>query len=177
LGASTQIELFNVFDGVTRALEAKGEKVAASLVGDYVTALDMTGFSITLTRMQPQWLDWWETATCTAAFPAPVADGTPTASIAERGTDQGGADETDAGTLRTRAQDRSTDLETAVVNRFAELAEENHGHLTRLDQVTGDGDFGDNLRGGLRHATRLMEEADAAGFPPDQPTFLNGVGG
>ncbi|MCT1448388.1 dihydroxyacetone kinase subunit DhaK [Brevibacterium casei] len=177
LGATTQIELFNVFDAVTRSLETKGERVTASLVGNYVTALDMTGFSITLTRMQPQWLDWWETATCTAAFPAPVADGTPTASIAERGTDQGGADETDAGTLRTRAQDRSTDLETAVVIRFAELAEEHHGHLTRLDQVTGDGDFGDNLRGGLRHTTRLMEEADAAGFAAAERAFLNGVGG
>ncbi|MBR7502667.1 DAK2 domain-containing protein, partial [Mycobacterium tuberculosis] len=64
-----------------------------------------------------------------------------------------------------------------VVIRFAELAEEHHGHLTRLDQVTGDGDFGDNLRGGLRHATRLMEEADAAGFAAAERAFLNGVGG
>lgn len=177
LGAATQIELFNVFDAVTLALEAKGERVAASLVGNYVAALDMTGFSITLTRMQPQWLTWWESATHTAAFPALAVDRTRTAAVADGPHEPGIGDDRGDDTLRTRPEDRSADFETAVVIRFAELAEEHHGHLTRLDQVSGDGDFGDNLRGGLRHATRLIEETDAAGFAAAERAFLNGVGG
>ncbi|MEV1177493.1 DAK2 domain-containing protein [Nonomuraea sp. NPDC049784] len=50
-----------------------------------------------------------------------------------------------------------------VLHRYAEAVAAAHAELTRLDQASGDGDFGDNLRGGLR---RVLTELDTAGQGP-----------
>ncbi|MFC9443249.1 MULTISPECIES: dihydroxyacetone kinase subunit DhaK [unclassified Brevibacterium] len=179
LGATTQIELFNVHDALGAALETAGESIAASLVGSYVTALDMTGFSLTVTRLQPSWLDWWNAASRTAAFPTRGGDSAHAEAVPTAAATRSAQEPTStADSLRQRtAAGGDTDLETAVLRRFAELVEEQHAHLTELDQVGGDGDFGDNLRGGLRHATRLVDSSEAAGFAAAEAAFLGGVGG
>ena len=65
----------------------------------------------------------------------------------------------------------------AVLDRFARAVEDGHGALTELDQHSGDGDFGDNLRAGVRHAVGLAERGPRRGFAALGEVFLDEVGG
>ncbi|MCE0765219.1 DAK2 domain-containing protein [Pseudonocardia kujensis] len=67
----------------------------------------------------------------------------------------------------------------AVLRRFAQAAEDAHAELTELDQRSGDGDFGDNLRGGLRDAVLRFEKGDGgvSAFGALGEVFLDEVGG
>ncbi|MCV7424315.1 dihydroxyacetone kinase subunit L [Mycobacterium yunnanensis] len=75
----------------------------------------------------------------------------------------------------------ATELERAVVTGFADAVEKAYDVLTRLDQHSGDGDFGDNLRGGVRIA--VERTSTAAGPDAESPltvlgsVFLDEVGG
>jgi dihydroxyacetone kinase-like protein len=66
-----------------------------------------------------------------------------------------------------------------LMNLYLEAADQAYGELTRLDQVAGDGDYGDNLREGLRGAvTRIPADADlATEFEVTATYFLDEVGG
>lgn len=69
LGATTPLELHGIFDAVTDRLAERGREVVGSLVGTYSPALDMHGFSITLTVIaEPDWLRWWQAPAWTAAL-------------------------------------------------------------------------------------------------------------
>lgn len=75
LGATTQLELYAVFDEVAAVLDGAGVRIAGALVGTYVAALDMRGFSVTVTALEPGWSDLWRAPAVTAAFPASIASG------------------------------------------------------------------------------------------------------
>jgi dihydroxyacetone kinase-like protein len=60
LGATHPIELSVVFGAAARLLDERGVQVARALVGPYVTALDMAGCSVTLTRADAEVLDLWD---------------------------------------------------------------------------------------------------------------------
>jgi dihydroxyacetone kinase/dihydroxyacetone kinase-like protein len=60
LGATTELELYTVFELAARELEARGRRLDASLVGSLVVALDMSGFSLTVTELfDDLWLELW----------------------------------------------------------------------------------------------------------------------
>lgn len=60
LGAATALELLSILDYLQQELQDRGITVAASTSGTYIAALDMRGFSITLTDLKdPSWLSWW----------------------------------------------------------------------------------------------------------------------
>jgi phosphoenolpyruvate---glycerone phosphotransferase subunit DhaL len=65
----------------------------------------------------------------------------------------------------------------AVLRAFAQAAEDAHAELTALDQRSGDGDFGDNLRGGLRAAVTRFDEGGTSAFGALGTVFLDEVGG
>lgn len=69
LGATTLLELYAVHDRVRRLLGERGVRVAGQLVGTFVPALDMSGFSVTVTALRDNWLDWWHAPALTPAFP------------------------------------------------------------------------------------------------------------
>ncbi|WP_344445524.1 dihydroxyacetone kinase subunit DhaK [Kitasatospora nipponensis] len=60
LGATPLMELYVVFGAVAARLAEHGITIARSLVGNYVTSLDMAGFSLTLTRADPELLELWD---------------------------------------------------------------------------------------------------------------------
>ncbi|WP_460305486.1 dihydroxyacetone kinase subunit DhaK [Actinocorallia aurea] len=66
LGGTTRLELYGIFDALAGRL---GARVAGSLVGTYVPALDMRGFSLTLTRLRDDWPELWAAPSVTPAFP------------------------------------------------------------------------------------------------------------
>lgn len=59
LGATTDLELCTVYELASRDLEVRGHLVATGLTGSLVVALDMSGFSLTVTKLAEGWLDLW----------------------------------------------------------------------------------------------------------------------
>ncbi|MFG1960298.1 dihydroxyacetone kinase subunit DhaL [Nonomuraea sp. NPDC049028] len=66
-----------------------------------------------------------------------------------------------------------------VLRCYAADVEAAHAELTRLDQLSGDGDFGDNLRSGLRRVVDELDRSGTAGhgFDVAGRVFLDDVGG
>ena len=68
MGATHPLELSVCFREVHAALAEKGVDVVRSLVGTYVTSLDMAGVSLTLTRTDDQVLRLWDAPVRTPAL-------------------------------------------------------------------------------------------------------------
>jgi dihydroxyacetone kinase-like protein len=68
MGGTPLIELYVVFNEVAKILGGRGAKVARSLVGDYVTSLDMAGCSITLTKLDDELTRLWDAPVNTPAL-------------------------------------------------------------------------------------------------------------
>ncbi|WP_329065631.1 dihydroxyacetone kinase subunit DhaK [Streptomyces sp. NBC_01429] len=73
LGSTTLLELYAVHARVSELLDERGVTVAGRLVGTFVPALDMSGFSLTLTALRDDWAPFWHAPARTPAFPAPSA--------------------------------------------------------------------------------------------------------
>jgi dihydroxyacetone kinase-like protein len=68
LGGTPLIELYVVFNEVAAALADKGVVVARSLVGNYVTSLDMAGVSLTVCKADADMLSLWDAPVNTPAL-------------------------------------------------------------------------------------------------------------
>lgn len=68
MGATPLLELYGFHAEVARVLEARGVPVARTLVGNYVTSLDMAGCSVTLCRADEELLRLWDAPVQTAAL-------------------------------------------------------------------------------------------------------------
>jgi dihydroxyacetone kinase/dihydroxyacetone kinase-like protein len=70
LGATTELELCTIYELVAQELEARGRRIESGLAGSLVAALDMSGFSITVTELaDPTWLDLFHAPTQAPAWP------------------------------------------------------------------------------------------------------------
>ena len=67
-GATPSMELYLMYGSARRLLEAKGLKVARSLVGNYCTSLDMAGCSLTVTALDDELRGLWDAPVLTAAL-------------------------------------------------------------------------------------------------------------
>ncbi|OEJ30757.1 dihydroxyacetone kinase subunit DhaK [Streptomyces subrutilus] len=68
MGATPLLELYGFHAEVARVLDARGVPVARTLVGNYVTSLDMAGCSVTLCRVDEELLRLWDAPVQTAAL-------------------------------------------------------------------------------------------------------------
>jgi phosphoenolpyruvate---glycerone phosphotransferase subunit DhaK len=68
LGGTPLIELYLLFGEVSRQLGEHGVQIARSLVGNYVTSLDMQGASLTVCRADDQVLRLWDAPVRTPAL-------------------------------------------------------------------------------------------------------------
>jgi dihydroxyacetone kinase-like protein len=68
LGGTPLIELYLMFNEVRKILDQHGVPVARSLVGSYITSLDMAGVSVTLLRVDDELLSLWDAPVNTAAL-------------------------------------------------------------------------------------------------------------
>jgi dihydroxyacetone kinase-like protein len=68
LGGSPLIELYLMYGEVERILGGHGVNVARSLVGPYITSLDMAGCSVTLLRVTDEMLQLWDAPVRTPAL-------------------------------------------------------------------------------------------------------------
>ena len=68
LGATPLIELYLMYGEVADLLDAAGVTIARSLVGPYITSLDMAGCSVTLLRADAEILELWDAPVNTPAL-------------------------------------------------------------------------------------------------------------
>ena len=68
LGGTPLIELYVVFAAVAEWLGGHGVTIARSLVGNYITSLEMAGCSITVCRLTPQLTELWDAPVDTPAL-------------------------------------------------------------------------------------------------------------
>jgi dihydroxyacetone kinase-like protein len=67
-GGTPAMELYLVYDSARAILEKRGVRIARSLVGNYVTSLDMAGCSITVTKLDEELTRHWDAPVHTAAL-------------------------------------------------------------------------------------------------------------
>lgn len=67
-GGTPLMELYLMYDAVRRRLTGSGVTIARSLVGNYVTSLDMAGCSVTLSILDAETLALWDAPVHTAAL-------------------------------------------------------------------------------------------------------------
>ena len=68
LGGTPLIELYLMYNEIKQLLDRHGLPVARSLVGSYITSLDMAGVSVTLLRVDDELLSLWDAPVNTPAL-------------------------------------------------------------------------------------------------------------
>ncbi len=68
MGGTPLIELYIVFEELSRVLKGKNISIGRSLVGSYITSLDMAGCSITLVRLDDELARYWDAPVHTPAL-------------------------------------------------------------------------------------------------------------
>ncbi|MBD8727869.1 dihydroxyacetone kinase subunit DhaK [Frigoribacterium sp. CFBP 13707] len=68
MGGTPLVELYVAFRRAAELLAERGVEVARTLVGDYVTSLEMQGMSITVTRLDDELTELWDAPVETAAL-------------------------------------------------------------------------------------------------------------
>jgi dihydroxyacetone kinase-like protein len=68
MGATPLIEQYVVFNDLAALLRERGLVIARSLVGNYITSLDMAGCSITLLQLDDELTDLWDAPVHTPAL-------------------------------------------------------------------------------------------------------------
>ncbi|SDC03154.1 dihydroxyacetone kinase subunit DhaK [Nocardioides lianchengensis] len=162
LGGTGNLELAHVATEAARALDAAGRRLRSVETGTYVSALDMRGFSITLTAAEESWLAHWWAPHDTVALPSPRELGTGVTAAAEDPAPATGGEP------------------SPWLAGLAATFEARRPGLNALDQRAGDGDIGTNLDNGLQAAVRRAPgpEADlAADLAAVAGAFLDDVGG
>jgi phosphoenolpyruvate---glycerone phosphotransferase subunit DhaK len=68
MGGTPLIELYVAFNSVARILGGEGISIGRSLVGNYITSLEMAGFSVTLLRLDDELTRLWDAPVNTPAL-------------------------------------------------------------------------------------------------------------
>ena len=68
MGGTPLIEQYIAFNSVAKILAGRGVTIARSLVGSYITSLEMAGFSVTLLRLDDELIRLWDAPVHTAAL-------------------------------------------------------------------------------------------------------------
>jgi dihydroxyacetone kinase-like protein len=67
-GGTPSLELYLMVNAAMKLLGAAGVEVVRHLTGTYVTSLEMAGCSITVTAVNDEWLQLWDSPVHTAAL-------------------------------------------------------------------------------------------------------------
>jgi|TARA_B110000438_G_C15721249_1_gene609934 dihydroxyacetone kinase-like protein len=67
-GGTPLMELYLLFESSKKILDKKNIKLSRSLVGNYTTSLEMAGGSITITKLDQEIINHWDSPVHTAAM-------------------------------------------------------------------------------------------------------------
>jgi dihydroxyacetone kinase-like protein len=68
MGGTPLIELYGAYNAVSTILEEQGISISRTLVGDYITSLEMAGFSVTLLKLDDDLTELWDAPVHTPAL-------------------------------------------------------------------------------------------------------------
>ncbi len=68
MGGTPLIELYVVYNEVHKYITGKGARITRNLVGNYITSLEMQGFSVTVCQLTDSLTDLWDAAVDTPAL-------------------------------------------------------------------------------------------------------------
>jgi len=68
MGGTPLIELYLLYNEVARYISGKGARIARNLVGNYITSLEMQGFSVTVCQLTDSLTDLWDAPVDTPAL-------------------------------------------------------------------------------------------------------------
>ncbi len=68
MGGTPEVELYLAYNSARKYLASKGIEVQRSLVGNYITALEMQGMSITLLKLDDEFVELWDAPVHTVAL-------------------------------------------------------------------------------------------------------------
>ncbi|WP_395243180.1 dihydroxyacetone kinase subunit DhaK [Agromyces sp. MMS24-K17] len=68
MGGTPQVELYIAYRRAAEVLAERGIEIARSLVGNYITSLEMQGISITLLKLDDEFVDLWDAPVQTPAL-------------------------------------------------------------------------------------------------------------
>ena len=136
LGATTQLELMVVASNALDDLSRRGVKVARVWAGNFMTALEMPGCSLSLMPLDDELSALIDEATVAPAWPGPgLIDEKPTVA-APTATDD---------ILAGEADGPVSDAVRKAMLAIAEALDAAEQKLTVLDSVAGDGDLGASM--------------------------------
>ena len=162
LGSAHPLELDLVFGEAVADLETRGITVTRPMVGTFVTALDMTGVSITLMRTDDEIIELFDAGTTAPGWPGAPAK----------------APATLADTTFAEPDDSADDgEECGWLSTFVGRVVDSIDDLTELDQRAGDGDFGHNMRAALSHFDIPLRGSDADVLTAISTSYLVRAGG
>ena len=142
MGGTPQLELYLLYGEVERQLRDAGLEPVRSLVGNYITSLEMAGASLTLLELDDE-LD--RAVGCSRATPR-AALGSVSGVLTEAPWSQPDHQRLDGRDRRGRARRRD--------------------YLTQLDAAIGDGDHGTNMGRGFDAVEKaLAGQAEATSRP------------
>ena len=161
LGSAHPLELSLVFGEVISNLDERGVTVERAMVGTFVTALDMTGFSITLVRVDDATLELFDAETSAPAWPSAISRPAPADAVTFAEPDDTVTDGPECGWL------------SDFVGRVVDAVDE----LTELDKQAGDGDFGTNMAAALGHFDLPLRGSDTDVLHAISTSFFVRAGG
>jgi dihydroxyacetone kinase-like protein len=68
MGGTPLIELYLMYGEITKIIKKAGITATRSLVGNYITSLEMAGCSVTLLRASEEWIGLWDAPVNTAGL-------------------------------------------------------------------------------------------------------------
>lgn len=156
LGGTPPMELGIVARQALRLLSERGVKVRRSWCGNFLTALDMQGASISLMKLDDQRLAWLDADARASGW----VKGTVPSLAAARQRHPKAASEGEVSGSKAESPDAAL-WRSAVSAATAAIRADEH-RLTTLDQAVGDGDIGFSL---VRGADALDEALKTAKLP------------
>lgn len=136
LGATTQLELMIVASNALDDLSRRGVKVARVWAGNFMTALEMPGCSLSLMPLDDELSALIDEATAAPAWPGPGLIDEKPAVAAPAATDD---------ILAGEADGPVSDAVRQAMLAIAEALDAAEQKLTELDSVAGDGDLGASM--------------------------------
>lgn len=154
LGATPPMELSIVARKALSLLRERGCRVSKAWVGNFMTALEMPGCSISLLPLDEDRISLLDTASGASAWPGPgdIADQRNVLPVA-RPAETTGTVAPEPGPL--------TPVLRQTVLAVAEALEKAEAHLTELDSLAGDGDLGASMERGAKALRALPDTAYA----------------
>ncbi|MCI2957602.1 dihydroxyacetone kinase family protein [Agromyces atrinae] len=153
LGSVKYEELFVVYSGVARRLDAAGIEVVEPEVGELVTSFDMAGASLTLFWLDDELEELWRAPADAPAYSKGSVGPTVAADVWQ-------ADDETVAIPEASEASRSAALTVlAAIEALTTIVDEHADELGRIDAVAGDGDHGIGMQRGSGAALVAARDA------------------